>query len=919
MSLSPLTSAPPSSPSPLTPCLTPRPPPPPRPTVRALSRQGPEWVAGRLEGDMGMGTATLGIKGTQLCEIAQLGISVPPAFIIPTIGDAKQTGIRLDSDFLSECVKAVHELGLQTFGGGQGKTPPLLLSLRSSTAVCVPGVHILNVGINVRIVEALIRNSKTKDVRWAVNLYRVFLQSFGTVVLGVDKVCYTNVLESACRERGVREEGELTREDLIGVVNEFKALTPVPDDPYEQLALAIGGIFNWWQSPPTVAYRVLHNIDSQQGTAVLVQSMVYPTVDSNSGYSTVITRNATSGARDITGDFYQSTNTGSMNSVPVVVWCSEHPALGEKLTKSAQSLEKRFKDMQEVQIVVEAGELYVIDTRTAKRSPRAAVCVAASLVRERIITEREALLRLDPKLMDFFLHPMIGPAYADSADPRVAPSVVGKGVGAAEGAVVGHLVFSIDQLLQGKMQQKPCILVATGRDASCMQDLYVPMTGIKGVAGLLILRGERNSFAASVMRKMKKPAVVNVPHLTLNEDATALTSTYQAKLLILRVGDIITLDGSTGLIYVGAIPTVSVGQCENFLTVMQWASKYKRMGVLADVASREEVQLADNMGAEGVGSLRTNFMFSKEDRIHLFRQSILLDNRADRCQCLAQLLPMHQADFLEIFCFMGHRQVTVRLLEPPLQDFLPQPGEPGFQEVLEKLAASVGISEEKCRQRVQMMGAKRKMGFEETHMSVVYPEIMEMQTKAIVGAAIEARRAGISILPQITLPLVCTDYESLNCSLGTMIEVPRACLRADRITEAPHIDFISFASNELTQMMFGFSRFDVHHFISTYIDKRLVRADPFESLDVTSVGHMIYWAIGVSGGHSGDPDSILFFEHIGVDYVSCPPNRVPIAKLAAAQAYIQETSGADTGTGTGTGRGDAGAVAGAVAGAWAVV
>jgi len=603
----------------------------------------------------------LGKKGARLCEIARLGITVPNAFIIPidTCNEyLKQASLKLDGEVVADCFKAIHELELQTrksFGGGVGKTP-LLLSVRSSPAVHIPGVSILNLGMNARLAEAMVRESNSKNVKWVYNLYRVFLQSFGTVVLGVQSVCYSYVLERACRERGVKHESQLTEGELINVVHEFKALTPVPDDPYEQLALAVEGIFNWWRSPHATAYRDLHSIDTHLGTAVLVQSMVYPDKDSHSGYALPVSRNVTSGARDHSGDFYAySEETGCSKPVPIAVWRAEHPALAEQLHKSADLLEKYFRDMQEMQIVVEAGVLYIIDTRTAKRSARAAVCVAASMVRERMITEREALQRIEPNNMDFYLHPMIAPAYADSSDPRVAPSVLGKGTSVSEGAVVGHLVFTMEQLQDGVRDGKACILVAT-------EHLYAPIAGLKAIVGLLLLRGERTSFAASAMRKMGKPAVVEVLHLFLNEDATALISTYQAELRTLYVWDIVTLDGSTGIIYYGAMPTVSVGKDEDFLTVMRWASKYKRMGVLADVETREEVQLADNMGAEGVGSLRTNFMFSKEDRIHLFRQSILLDNRADRCQCLAQLLPMHQADFLEIFCFMGHRQVSVRLL-----------------------------------------------------------------------------------------------------------------------------------------------------------------------------------------------------------------------------------------------------------------
>eukprot|EP00600_Ochromonadales_sp_CCMP1393_P008438 CAMPEP_0174954150 /NCGR_PEP_ID=MMETSP0004_2-20121128/265_1 /TAXON_ID=420556 /ORGANISM="Ochromonas sp., Strain CCMP1393" /LENGTH=988 /DNA_ID=CAMNT_0016201933 /DNA_START=1859 /DNA_END=4825 /DNA_ORIENTATION=- len=924
--------------------------------------------------------SVLGNKGANLCEMYRLGMPVPPAFVITAescLEYFKQDDEELDKDLVAEYTKGVHEIESQTGKqfGGNFKTqhplkPPLLLSVRSGAAVSMPGMMdtILNLGINDDIVDVLARISN--NPRWAFDTYRRFLQMFGNVVLGVDKQLYEDVLQVAREKRGVPHDSLLTMADLVDVVKEFKKIATVPAEPWEQLNMAVQAVFKSWYSPRAVKYRDIHHMHEVLGTAVNIQSMVYGNMNTRSGSGVAFTRNPTTGEKEMYGEFLSNAEgedvvSGVRTPMKLTELRTHQPQVYDSLRVIEGKLERHYRDMQDLEFTVENGTLFILQTRTGKRTARAAVHIAAAMVRERLITEREALLRINPSQMDFFLHPMIDPEFANEDDPKVAERILGKGLAASAGAATGKVVFSCEEAEACQRRGEDCILVRFETSAD-------DIGGLQAAKGVLTLRGGLTSHAAVVMRGMGKPAVVGVQQLYIDTDtgvlatrpvkaavatasstsstpaaATATAAAVKANeaieavqagiahahehlpQIMVKQGETITIDGSTGIVYTGEMPTVSVGQDENFLAVMQWADKYKRLHVLANAESPEDVQQADRMGAEGVGLCRTEHMFFHEARIDLFRHLILTDNPVERQHCLAQLLPLQQADFLQIFTTMGPRQVTIRLLDPPLHEFLPRPQNPDFSEEIAQLAARGGIPPAQCERRVRTLQENNPMlGFRGCRLSIVYPEITEMQVKAIVGAVIEARDKGIDVHAEIMIPLVVTDHEvdliapivtaaaesvcaaasprhtleSLNIRLGSMIETPRACIRADRIAAARNISFLSVGSNDLTQFMFGFSRDDTQRFMADYLDKHLIAKDPFTSIDLGGVGGMIQMTVrraqrankdiqvGVCGEHAGDPASVQFFDKIGVDYISCSPYRIPIAKVAAAQSHIEEAA-----------------------------
>jgi len=884
----------------------------------------------------------LGNKGANLCEMHRIGMPVPPAFIITAqscldfFRQEGGTAAGLEEHLVKDYTKAVHELEAQTgkvFGGdqklptGSGKhnpKEPLLLSVRSGAAASMPGMMdtVLNLGINDEIVDILARMSN--NPRWAFDTYRRFLQMFGNVVLGIDKRRYEEVLEDIRAKRNVPHDSLLSMADWVEVIKRYKTIAEVPSDPWDQLRMAVQAVFNSWYSPRACKYRDIHGMTELLGTAVNVQSMVYGNMNNSSGSGVAFTRNPTTGAKEMYGEFlFNAEGEDVVSGVRTPVKLSElremQPSLYDSLRHIESQLERHYRDMQDIEFTVENNTLYMLQTRTGKRTARAAVNIAVAMVGERLITEREALLRIDPKQMDFFTHSMIDATFANPEDPKVAECTLARGLAASSGAAVGKVVFTNEQAEESCAAHEACILVRLETSAD-------DIGGMQAATGVLTLRGGLTSHAAVVMRGMGKPAVTGAQDLYIDPDAGTVCSRSGGSI---KLGDTITIDGSTGLVYIGAMPTVSVGQDDNFRTVMDWADKYKRMRVLANAETPTDVEAADRMGAEGVGLCRTEHMFFHPSRIDLFRHMILSNTHEERASCLLKLLPMQTDDFARIFRIMGDRQITVRLLDPPLHEFLPDPYSRTFEEEIERVASRGGIPPDQCRQRVlDMQESNPMLGFRGSRLSIVHPEITEMQTKAVVAAAIQCRREGIAVSPQIMIPLVCTDHEvdiitpvilaaaesvcaaegppysleMLGIQIGSMIEVPRACIRADRIAQAAHVDFISVGSNDLTQCMFGFSRDDTSLFMSTYLDKHLIAQDPFVSIDIPGVGGMIQMAVkrakranpkvkvGVCGEHGGDPSSVHFFDQIGVDYVSCSPYRIPIAKVAAAQAHIKQCS-----------------------------
>lgn len=897
----------------------------------------------------------LGNKGANLCEMFRLGLPVPPGFIITTEtcvdffnnnnnkNNKLSQNSKLSQTLINQYTKAVHELEKQsgkTFGGIQiGKTGminkmeqittiPLLLSVRSGAAVSMPGMMdtILNLGMNEELVQIMARLSN--NARWAYDCYRRFIQMFGTVVYNIDKKKYDDILDNIKTKRNVCCDSLLTVSDLQIVIQEFKQLAEIPIDPWEQLQLAIEAVFNSWFSPRAVKYRDIHNIAEDLGTAVTVQSMVYGNMNIRSGSGVAFTRNPGTGDKVFFGEYLNNAEgedvvAGVRTPVSVDELRGEQPKVYEQLTHIQSLLERHYRDMQDIEFTVENAVLFILQTRRGKRTAMASVKIAVDMVDEKLITERDALMRIDAYQMDFFLHPMLDPSAQ-----MTEKFLIGKGLAASAGAAIGRVALTCEKAQEYNNNNTNCILV---RQETSADDI----TGLHAAIGVLTIHGGVTSHAAVVMRGMGKSAVTGARNMYI-KDGILVGEDLNGKAVQISEGTTITIDGSTGNVYLGEMPTVISGKNEHYQRILKWADKYKRIQVLVNAETVDDIRKSQEYGAEGVGLCRTEHMFFHPERLFLFRLMILSDSYEQRCRYLADMLPLQQEDFRQIFRLMPNRQVTVRLLDPPLHEFLPvrqKDDSMAFdhEEDLLKIASELGITLELLLSRIQAMKESNPMmGFRGCRLSIVYPEITEMQTKAIIGAALDVMREGVVVRPEIMIPLVCSDHEvneivpiihkahdevcaryasvygdpgfHVNYSIGCMVEVPRACIRADRIAGCRDVKFVSIGSNDLTQLVFGFSRDDTQRFMGNYVDRHIVSRDPFQSIDVRGVGSLINLAvskckkmdplikIGICGEHGGDPLSIHFFNKIGVDYVSCSPCRIPIAKLAAAQAHIEDVT-----------------------------
>jgi len=874
-------------------------------------------------------SSLFGNKGSKLCGMVRLGLPVPPGFIVSTqsCNEYLSKG-SLDTDLHMELRNGVRELELQTGRNFSANvdtvhTFPLLFSIRSGAPVSMPGMMstILNVGMNDAKFEQLAAASNNR--RFALDCYRRFLQMFGDVVLGMDKEVYEKIIQEAKERRGIENDAMLRTDDLQFIVDRFKQLVTIPDDPWIQLEMAIEAIFKSWNTPRARKYRDIHNISDDMGTAVIVQSMVFGNMNSISGSGVVFTRNPSTGDKEMYGEYLwlaegEDVVSGIRTPVKLDFLQLKQPTVYDTLVQCLNMLETHFKDAQDVEFTVENGILHILQTRTAKRSAPAAIAMAVAMVKEKLITEREAILRLDPKQMDALLHPMVDPLFRDENSTVVRSILLGKGLPASAGAVKGKIVFECSEAERCASDNEPCILC---RDNTSADDI----SGLKAACGVLTMRGGMTSHAAVVMRGMGKSAVTAASNLILDLEKKELR-TKDGK-HTLHAGDIITIDGSSGLIFTGDVPMISSTASEEFRTVLQWSDKYKRLQVLANADTPEEVSKAAEFGAEGLGLCRTEHMFFSEDRITLLRQLILSDDMVERKNLLNRMIPYQQRDFLRIFRVMPGRQITVRLLDPPMHEFLPSPSRPGFEEALNELCSSLHMDVDDCRRRIfDLQEVNPMLGFRGCRLGVVYPEIVEMQVAAIIGAAIEADKEGLRVGLQIMIPLVFSEHEvdyiiaiinrvrrelcrmegvhegSLFLQIGSMLETPRACLRADRITSIDEVEFLSFGSNDLTQMMLGLSRDDTQQFMPHYLKHNIIAFDPFECLDTQGVGAMVDLAVrkarktdpnikmGICGEHGADASSIRFFDSIGLDYISCNPYQVPGAKVAAAQSHIWETS-----------------------------
>jgi pyruvate, orthophosphate dikinase len=882
-----------------------------------------KWVysfgGGKAEGNAGMRNL-LGGKGAGLAEMASLGLPVPPGFTITT--DVCTYFYAHDKQYPEE-LKAQVEKALAAVGKITGKTfgdteNPLLLSVRSGARASMPGMMdtVLNLGLNDATVEALAR--KSGDRRFAYDSYRRFITMYSDVVLGVGHEHFEELLDIHKEKQGHSLDTDLTADDWAELVEQYKKRLqnergePFPQEPHEQLRGAIGAVFGSWMNQRAITYRRLNNIPESWGTAVNVQAMVFGNMGDTSATGVAFTRNPSTGEKKLYGEFLinaQGEDVVAGIRTPQEISeaaraeaHSDKPSMERTIPKAYVELkriynllERHYRDMQDLEFTVEQGELWMLQTRSGKRTAKAALRIAVELANEGLISKNEAVLRVDPLALDQLLHPTI--------DPRAHRKVVATGLPASPGAASGEIVFSSEEAATLKADGKKVILV---RVETSPEDIH----GMHAAEGILTTRGGMTSHAAVVARGMGKPCVSGAGSLRIDYNQRTMSAGGQT----FKQGDFITVDGSTGQVLAGRVDMIEPQLSDDFATLIGWADKVRRLRVRANADTPTDAKAAVRFGAEGIGLCRTEHMFFDEDRIQAVREMILADDEKSRRNALAKLLPMQRADFVELFEIMAGRPVTIRLLDPPLHEFLPH----GEEEIAE-VAASMGADPRRLADRARELHEFNPMlGFRGCRIAIAYPEIAEMQARAIFEAAVEAgKRTSKPVAPEVMVPLIATKKEldlvkaridamaqsvsketgvKLNYQVGTMIELPRAALLAGEIAESA--EFFSFGTNDLTQTAFGISRDDAASFLSIYTARGILLSDPFVSIDQQGVGELVRIGVergrkvrpklkvGICGEHGGDPASVAFFHAAKLDYVSCSPFRVPIARLAAAQAAL---------------------------------
>ncbi|HEY1258886.1 MAG TPA: pyruvate, phosphate dikinase [Stellaceae bacterium] len=864
----------------------------------------------------------LGGKGAGLAEMSNLGLPVPPGFTITTEACTYfYKNQKTYPDELREQVKgglAAIEKSLGARFGDAGN--PLLVSVRSGARVSMPGMMdtVLNLGLNDRVAEGLAKNSG--DDRFAYDSYRRFIQMYGQVVLGIEHHHFEELLENHKLDTGVTLDTELGAEDWQIIVAGFKDVVAeetgraFPQDPAEQLWGAIGAVFGSWMNPRAVTYRRLHAIPGDWGTAVTVQAMVFGNMGEDCATGVAFTRNPSTGADELYGEFL--VNAQGEDVVAGIRTPQHLTVAGKKMNKSSlpameeampdvfgqieqvrRQLENHYRDMQDIEFTVQRGKLWMLQTRAGKRTAQAALKIAVALVAQEVIDREEAIRRIDPASLDQLLHPTL--------DPQAKTEILARGLPASPGAASGAVVFSAEEAESLAARGEAAILV---RFETSPDDIH----GMHAARGILTIRGGMTSHAAVVARGMGRPCVTGAGDLRIDYAA----QTMSVRNLVVRAGDTITIDGSTGEIMVGAVPTRQPELSEDFLTLMGWADAVRKVKVRANAETASDAATARRFGAEGIGLSRTEHMFFEADRIGAMRRVIMADDEAGRRAGLAQLLPMQRADFAEIFRIMKGLPVTIRLLDPPLHEFLPK-----LDAEFAEMARVTGRTVEQIRARaIALHETNPMLGHRGCRLGITCPEISEMQATAIFeAAAAVTKETGAAVEPEIMVPLISTRKEfdivkeiidhaaaavsaktgiAVLYTVGTMIELPRAALRAGEIAEAA--EFFSFGTNDLTQTVFGLSRDDAASFIGAYQKLGILPNDPFVTLDIEGVGELVRLAaergravrpdlkLGICGEHGGDPASIRFCRDIGLDYVSCSPYRVPIARLAAAQAELSD-------------------------------
>src|SRR6188472_1978451 len=898
-----------------------------RKTKPASGQAKGKWVYsfgdGRAEGKASMRNL-LGGKGAGLAEMANLGLPVPPGFTITTdvctyyYAHDKQ----YPKDLRGQVEKALAQVGRitgKTFGD---KSNPLLVSVRSGARASMPGMMdtVLNLGLNDETVEALAK--KSGDRRFAYDSYRRFITMYSDVVLGVGHEHFEELLDHHKERQGYSLDTDLSADDWAELVVRYKKRVKdelrhdFPQDPHEQLWGAIGAVFGSWMNQRAITYRRLHNIPESWGTAVNVQAMVFGNMGETSATGVAFTRNPSTGEKRLYGEFLinaqgEDVVAGIRTPQEITEIARKEagsdkpsmeramPAAFKELTRIYGVLEKHYRDMQDLEFTVEQGKLWMLQTRNGKRTAKAALRIAVELAKEKLISKNEAVARIEPGSLDQLLHPTI--------DPNAERNVIATGLPASPGAASGEIVFNSDEATKLKADGKKVILV---RVETSPEDIH----GMHAAEGILTTRGGMTSHAAVVARGMGKPCVSGAGSLRVDYAAQAMSAAGKS----FKKGETITIDGSTGQVLAGSVAMQEPALSDEFATLMGWADRVRKLKVRANADTPNDARVALKFGTEGIGLCRTEHMFFDADRIRAVREMILSDDEKGRRAALAKLLPMQRGDFTELFTIMKGLPVTIRLLDPPLHEFLPH-----SEEEIREVADVMKTDPRKLKERAAELAEFNPMlGFRGCRLAIAYPEIAEMQARAIFEAAVEAeKRTGKAVGLEVMVPLIATKAEfdlvkaridataqsvmketgkKLAYQVGTMIELPRACLMAGDIAQTA--EFFSFGTNDLTQTTYGISRDDAASFLGTYITKGILEIDPFISVDRDGVGELVKIGVargrktrpnlkvGICGEHGGDPASVAFCHEVGLDYVSCSPYRVPIARLAAAQAALGKTA-----------------------------
>ncbi|EHJ56964.1 pyruvate, phosphate dikinase [Streptococcus urinalis FB127-CNA-2] len=853
----------------------------------------------------------LGGKGANLAEMTSIGLPVPQGFTITTeaCNDYYENDSMMDSEMLQEIDHALAQLEVEQGKKLGSDQDPLLVSVRSGAAFSMPGMMdtILNLGLTDTSVKGLIFS--TQDERFAYDSYRRFIQMFSNVAIGIPNDKFETILDHIKNEKHYQDDTELTSLDLQEIVTEFKNVyfeetgSAFPQNPKEQLLLAIEAVFKSWNNPRAKVYRRLNDIPQTLGTAVNIQAMVFGNMGKNSGTGVAFTRNPSTGENQLFGEYLinaqgEDVVAGIRTPQSIDRLKEEMPEIYQEFINITQILEKHYQDMQDVEFTIEKGKLFMLQTRNGKRTAKAAIKIAVDQVNEGLITRKKAIRRIKPNQLEQILHPTFDPESVKESTQLT------RGLPASPGAACGQVYFHADDAVKEAKCGKKVLLV---RQETSPEDIE----GMVSAKGIITARGGMTSHAAVVARGMGKPCVAGCTLLSVNEEKREITTGQ----VTIKEGEYLSIDGGNGAVYIGEIPMSTSSLDDHFKVFMSWVDEERDMGVRSNADNPRDAKQALEFGAEGIGLCRTEHMFFDEERIPLVRQMIVADNKEDRIKALEKLLPHQRDDFYQLFKALNGKSCTIRLLDPPLHEFLPQDNDS-----IESLALQLGISRVQLEKRIKELREFNPMlGHRGCRLAITYPEIYKMQARAIAQGAIQATKEGVKVKPEIMVPLVSIVEElrilrklieetvnaeleeagiTLPYTIGTMIEIPRACVTADEI--AKEADFFSFGTNDLTQMGFGFSRDDAGKFLSDYTEKGIFEKDPFQVLEQKGIGRLLSMAVklgretkpnlkmGICGEHGGEAATVRFCYQQGLNYVSCSPFRIPIAKLAAAQAKIEK-------------------------------